>query len=365
MSLDERLSDLIRNIYCAEHCSRTWDTINAEILRQTGACAGLGTVVDLESGKMKDFRFFGRESSGVADAMAEYPSMTETDPSLQWAIRNPAAGFCASDRTLPAENYLSNKWIKWNKSRMGATHWYVCYSPPGSRFSHSLSLHIPHTQGAATADQIRKFRMLFGHLESSAWLHRAPRDEDDEGIWLVLDRDARVAMKSRAAEALLSAQDGLTLREGRLAACDSQSQTSLDKCLARTAKSCDTGASSAVLWVERANSHPWLITVRPVTTAFAGLARVISGFHVQITRPHPNVQRVSSFTSLFGLSPRESEVLELLACGHSLASLSEVLCISANTAKVHLQAIFAKTRTRRQAELLQLCARIEPRSELS
>ena len=86
MSLDEGLSDLIRDIYCADPEGLGWDTIRAEILRQTGACSGLCTVVDLKRGEMAEFRAFGRESSGVADAISE--SLTSSTKILRSSGRS-------------------------------------------------------------------------------------------------------------------------------------------------------------------------------------------------------------------------------------------------------------------------------------
>ena len=161
------------------------------------------------------------------------------------------------------------------------------------------------------------------------------------------------------AETLLSQQDGLTLRDGRLITFDHRAQEALERCLARTFDCFATGAGPAALWVGRPEGRrPWLLTIRPLTTAFAGLARVASGFHVELLTTQPWFHVSSSLTTLFELSPREAEVLGLLAGGHSINSLAAALSISTNTAKVHLQAIFAKTQTGRQAELLQLCARI-------
>jgi DNA-binding CsgD family transcriptional regulator len=61
---------------------------------------------------------------------------------------------------------------------------------------------------------------------------------------------------------------------------------------------------------------------------------------------------------LFGLSRREVEVAQCLLDGHSVESLSEHLGISKNTARVHLQAVFKKTHTSRQAELVHLLTQL-------
>jgi len=310
---------------------------------------------------MADFCFFGLETSRVADAFDEYPAIRDSDPSLVWAIQNPTAGYCPSDATLPGDGYLANEWVQWNEAHFGATHWYVCYSPPGSGLSHSLSIHIPSAQGRARADQIAKLRMLFGHIDCAGWLQRQPFPDqaDVSSAWLLLDRVGRVTAKSEAAESLLNKKDGMSLTGGRLAMRLTSAQAAFERCLSQVANFADGMGGPAALWVDRPSGRrAWLVTVRPLTVRFAGLARTTAGFHVQIREPRPRVGRKSPLTHLFDLSPREAQVLDLLARGHSLETLAHTLGISINTAKVHLHAIFEKTRTRRQAELLQLCAQI-------
>lgn len=360
VSLDEGLSRLIGDIYLASEGGASWDTISAEILGQTKACAGLRTVVNLETGEMADFRFFGAETSGAADAFLEYPDLKENDPSLRWAIKNPWAGFCASDAILQREDYLSNPWVKWNKARFGATHWYVCYSPPVGGLSHSLSIQIPAHQGAATVAQIAKLQMLFSHLDAATRLQRMHQEAVWGNLWLVLDRSARVIGMSRDAEQTLAQGDGLSVRAEHLQTSCPAIQQQLEHCLERVAATLETGCRPAALWIDRPNGRsPWLLIVKPHINHFIGLPPVVSGFYLHLAERGSLLGRGSSPMHLFDLSPREAEVLDLLSRGHSLESLAQVLGISVNTAKVHLHAVFRKTRTHRQAELLQLCTQIQ------
>jgi DNA-binding CsgD family transcriptional regulator len=57
---------------------------------------------------------------------------------------------------------------------------------------------------------------------------------------------------------------------------------------------------------------------------------------------------------LFGLTPAESRVLENLVAGHSLKATAGILGVSQNTARHHLKAIFDKTGTSRQVNVVKL-----------
>jgi DNA-binding CsgD family transcriptional regulator len=57
---------------------------------------------------------------------------------------------------------------------------------------------------------------------------------------------------------------------------------------------------------------------------------------------------------LYELTPREAHLASLLASGLTVQEASDHLCCAPTTARLHLERIFKKTRTHRQAELVQL-----------
>lgn len=60
------------------------------------------------------------------------------------------------------------------------------------------------------------------------------------------------------------------------------------------------------------------------------------------------------FTEQFNLTQAETRLCRALADGLSLADYCEKYCVSANTARSQLKAVFDKTSTRRQSDLLRL-----------
>ncbi|MEZ5828253.1 MAG: LuxR C-terminal-related transcriptional regulator [Hyphomicrobiales bacterium] len=60
----------------------------------------------------------------------------------------------------------------------------------------------------------------------------------------------------------------------------------------------------------------------------------------------------------FGLTPAELRLAEALVRGTSLKDYAEQVGIAEGTARVQLKAVFAKTNTHRQAELVSLLWRI-------
>ena len=65
----------------------------------------------------------------------------------------------------------------------------------------------------------------------------------------------------------------------------------------------------------------------------------------------------------FGLTQSEMKLAERLLAGRSLKQCAAELSIAYETARTTLKAIFQKTGTRRQAELVLLMLRLPPQKE--
>lgn len=66
----------------------------------------------------------------------------------------------------------------------------------------------------------------------------------------------------------------------------------------------------------------------------------------------PPAERLDLFARCCGLSPRETQLLGLLAAGHDTRRLAIELAVSEHTIQDHLKSVFAKTATRTRRDLL-------------
>lgn len=357
MSLDERISNLIKRIYCAGEDPGEWDAAGNEVLRLVGARAGMTTIVDLKRREYDACRFYGPADSQFARGVEEYSEMYRDDPSLAWASAHPSARFCDSSRTLPADEYLSDSYIKWNCARFGSTHWYVGYTSPLEQLSYSFSIHFPVEQGPGRPEALRLFRLLFDHMECSIGLTRRPFNPESSRLLILLDSTGAVRDLSTAARQRLSKPAPLMIAGGRLVAADQSEQPKLDKALAAVAASSATGASPcAVRLAHPLGRRPWIAAIRPIFTAYGPFGHVRCELLVEVHDSIPRIGSLEVMQSLFDLTCRELQVVRLLADGHSIESLARSMAISANTVRTHLRAIFSKTGATRQSELMQLCA---------
>jgi DNA-binding CsgD family transcriptional regulator/PAS domain-containing protein len=70
--------------------------------------------------------------------------------------------------------------------------------------------------------------------------------------------------------------------------------------------------------------------------------------------------RVEAFCSIHSLSPREQEVVKLLAEGLTTVAMAERLSISPHTVRDHLKNLYRKTGTNSRSEILGLVSRATP-----
>ncbi len=69
---------------------------------------------------------------------------------------------------------------------------------------------------------------------------------------------------------------------------------------------------------------------------------------------------LSAIAECFGLTPAETRTLHHFVEGGTVAEAGQALAVSENTVKTHLQNIFAKTRSSRQAQLIKLLNDLRP-----
>jgi len=66
-------------------------------------------------------------------------------------------------------------------------------------------------------------------------------------------------------------------------------------------------------------------------------------------------------TLIYGLTPTEARVFELIVAGHSSAQMARHLAIAPSTLKWHTLRLFDKTGQHRRTDLLRLAAALHPR----
>ena len=198
-------------------------------------------------------------------------------------------------------------------------------------------------------------RAIFGRCKALAEAIDALPDG-----YLALGRHGEVIDGNRAAiELLKCCHHAIELKRGRLVGATAAVRTQLDAALDRC--STDAGADAECerprpIVFHRRPAHspvvlcivplqgPWLLEAPPGTPVAIGW----------LVDTGATGREVESIRRIFQLTAAEARVAQALAGGKSLGDAAKGMHVTRSTAKSHLDAVFAKTGCRRQAQLVHL-----------
>jgi len=165
---------------------------------------------------------------------------------------------------------------------------------------------------------------------------------------LILDRDGRILRRNAMAERMMREAGALTERAGRLESLSRAGAAALTRLLATP-----PGPGEERLIEFAGAAGPALqARARAVPSSAYGDGAWVALFLADSVRPaSPSGDLLRE---RFQLTPSEAVLALHLAQGATLADAADRLDIAYNTARSHLRAIFAKTRTHRQVELVTL-----------
>lgn len=180
------------------------------------------------------------------------------------------------------------------------------------------------------------------------------------GVGLALvGADGGIILTNAVADAILNAGRGLKNSRGRLSA---ERRTDHDYLAARI-KDCaekqgplESHEAWPPLAIEQDGAdHPITVLVRP-GPPFAPLTAPLIRTAIVILRDPERRDFVqpAALERLFHLTPAEARLASLLANGVSVEDAAVQLGVTRNTVRTQLQAVFAKTRTNRQGDLIRL-----------
>jgi DNA-binding CsgD family transcriptional regulator len=173
---------------------------------------------------------------------------------------------------------------------------------------------------------------------------------------LMLNENGEVLIKNTVADRLLERRDGLYAQQGILHCVNSDDERALNALLKETLSTPEHARPDRSLKVRRADSERhWNLLLRPAGPSVAlgdNTARAIMVF-IRDASDKPPISG-PMLTELFGLTRAEATLAVRLVQGQSLDEAAAALGISRYTARAQLAAIFAKTDTHRQPQLVSL-----------
>lgn len=368
---NDKLSDLIAAIYDCALDPERWHATLDDVCAVLDFCnSGLGIQV-LPSGAP-----LLAVTTGVSEfyrrRMFDYgPEILETwgdrEKIEAYPISEPMVFSQHGDASLWSSNRYLLEWVKPQGIvdavamvlvRDASTFSSICFSRHetagaiGNRETNALRLLAPHFQRASTISRVIEAKSLIASSFAAAL------DALASAVVLV-DGDMRVVHANAAAAYLLATGDEIVEQRGVLALRDQTAGAALALAV-RDADSDEAnfGRRGIGIPAQRVSGAPSVMhvlplrrgTVRPTLTPNAAAAIFVA--------PTAGAPAVSDDTValLFGLTPAEVRVFSRMAKGETVAQAARSLGIGDSTVKTHLLRLFAKTGTRRQAELVKLAA---------
>lgn len=180
---------------------------------------------------------------------------------------------------------------------------------------------------------------------------------------LACTTDAEVRYANPAGEALLRENDGLSTEGRRLLAATPAHTDQLARAIGQAAGAIGPNAAQAgrTLQVpQRSTGRPMTVTVMPLPRnddQMLDMERATA--LVIIHRPGRTLEsELAQLREAYALTAAEVKLLASMLAGGALPQVATRLGIGHSTARTHLKHIFAKTQTRRQAELVELVHRL-------
>lgn len=348
----QRFSDLVAGVHEAGAEPDRWDHVIADITAVFGAEHGYLT---------------------IAEPIASRPAVKSDDCALPARVhrhldraavlvdRLPAgltvtseeviAGTGDTDARLALSDGLANSFLARLTADVPCS--WICLAMPAaltvSRCAAErglLRVLVPHLRQALLA-QSRLLRLSRERTIALATLEKAPY-----GILVVTPAGAVVFANSTAVD--ITAQlDGLAVdRSGHLHAMPAARHAQLGRLIRHAASAEHTGGSVAV--PRPSGRRRLLVHVVPLDGIPTGDEEPSAVLVLIIDPDRDPVPPPAALHDLYGLTDAETLVALAVLHGDGLAAVADALSVSLYTARTHLQHIFTKTGTHRQAELVRL-----------
>src|SRR6185437_1262799 len=216
-----------------------------------------------------------------------------------------------------------------------------------------LELILPHLRAALRVR--RKLVALEGERSDFARALDALRF----GL-VLLDEHGACIHANQFAEEAFKRGDGLFVANRRVGARvtrESHKLTRIIEEVIRTVKGKGTSPGSAML-VSRRGSSPLQVFIAPFPSEDTSFARRVFAalFISDPNTGHGDLREI--LRTLYGLTPAESRLAELIMSGLSLREAADLNEVSDETVRSQSKAIYAKTGVRRQADLIRIMSNI-------
>lgn len=175
---------------------------------------------------------------------------------------------------------------------------------------------------------------------------------------VLIDRQGRVIRPNASAECMLAGD--VCIRDRRIVSFAPSATAALDRALHEMIFHRDAGGLGAPVPLPRRGRGPMLACPGRLPALMANPLADCQAIVVLVDPDQRRPPEVAILRTIFKLTNAEARLAAHLASGESIEAAAAKLAISPLTARTQLKAIFTKTNTHRQSELVGLLCRLTP-----
>jgi DNA-binding CsgD family transcriptional regulator len=224
-------------------------------------------------------------------------------------------------------------------------------APFGDTDIDHLRLIAPHVRRAVTISD------LFGLKAIEAATFGSVLETFQFGVVLV-DGDLGIVHANAAAKTMLDGSGPMRIEKGRVTLADRGTQGALARAVRDAAGDASALGGRGIGIPASGKDRPCVIHVLPLRQGQLrrgiGSRAVAALFIAPASLPARTP--ADALAAIYDLTPAETNIFELLVAGSTQAEIADRLGIAPSTVKSHVLHLFAKTGSRRQADLLKLAA---------
>jgi DNA-binding CsgD family transcriptional regulator len=363
----EVYSRLIGSIYDRVGQPDEWPELLEDLTGFVGGRVGQLAVFSLDGTRKPMWAVSGFDRTQYRTFL--YRHATE-DPRLPYILSNQGKVICAEEGVDPAQ-FRETALFKEVVRPFGIEHSLVTYFAKEADVMATLAAMRDEEAGPFQSAEVRRLAMLVPHLrrafEFYALMRQASERSSDlasaldllDAAVILTDSRLRVAHANRAAEELAKSRTGLSLDKGSLALkdghCSRRIARAASEALAAASGDATITQADHIAITCGESGTPYRVSLHPLSKRPAGTgSRVKAELAVVIRSGSPKTQESSAvrLQRLFGLTTAEAILANAVASGRSLNAHAQDRGIAISTVRTQLRALFAKTETHRQGELV-------------
>jgi DNA-binding CsgD family transcriptional regulator len=368
---DQKILELIASIYEAAVDPALWPRVLERLAGALGH-ASISLITTEDFHKPVDV-WLAHYDPACLEARFRHYARPEANPSIRALMQIEPLSVVPRKRLIPDREFQNDPACRAILVAQGLYHGCIATLHRAGPLLSALEVYRPKPR-EFTRSEIRLLQRLLPHVANALRVNRQVgvsdihRHQAEEALnqlnvaVLILAQDGRILLANKATRQLLARSEGITAREGKLAASRHVNGARMACLIARAAGRAAVPPVAEALRIDRDGDHRplhlWAVSLP--RAAGEPLARTAEA-DVMVIVIDPELSAapsIEALRALYGLTAAEARLTSGLLHGERLEDYAARSSISMHTARTHLKSVFAKTETDRQAELMRLLSRM-------